>query len=338
MKSHVKAVVIGGGVVGCSVLYHLARAGWTDIMLIERSELTSGSSWHAAGGFHTLNGDPNVAKLQAYTVQLYKELEELSGQSCSLHLTGGVMLADSPERMDFLRLAHAKGRYLGMDTELITPSEAKAMFPFMDESHFVGAMWDPVEGHLDPSGTTHAYAKSAQKLGAEIVLRNPVKELTQDPDGTWNVITEKGTVKAEHIVNCGGLWAREIGRLLNELKRAQKRGVYMVAFSHAKLPKMPGEVFSYGLDESALESFWRHRMIVVADDRTTLIGATEDRPTDSAVISETAAIAEVATSQVALDITLLTRRDGRDVRDVMARMLGDRVGRLDSLLEAQQSG
>ncbi|RWP41458.1 MAG: FAD-dependent oxidoreductase [Mesorhizobium sp.] len=214
MKSHAKAVVIGGGVVGCSVLYHLAKAGWTDIMLIERSELTSGSSWHAAGGFHTLNGDPNVAKLQAYTVQLYREIEELSGQSCSLHLTGGVMMADTPERMDFLRLAHAKGRYLGMDTELITPSEAKAMFPLMDEAHFVGAMWDPVEGHLDPSGTTHAYAKAARKLGAEIVLRNRVVELTQEVDGTWNVVTEQGTVKAEHVVNCGGLWAREIGRMV----------------------------------------------------------------------------------------------------------------------------
>ncbi|PLP60570.1 glycine cleavage system protein T [Mesorhizobium loti] len=214
MKSHVKAVVIGGGVVGCSVLYHLAKAGWTDVMLIERSELTSGSSWHAAGGFHTLNGDPNVAKLQAYTVQLYKELEELSGQSCSLHLTGGIMMADTPERMDFLRLAHAKGRYLGMDTELITPSEAKAMFPLMDEKNFVGAMWDPVEGHLDPSGTTHAYAKAARKLGAEIVLRNRVIELTQEVDGTWNVVTEQGTVKAEHVVNCGGLWAREVGRMV----------------------------------------------------------------------------------------------------------------------------
>lgn len=214
MKSHAKAVVIGGGVVGCSVLYHLAKAGWTDIMLIERSELTSGSSWHAAGGFHTLNGDPNVAKLQAYTVQLYKEIEELSGQSCSLHLTGGVMMADTPERMDFLRLAHAKGRYLGMDTELITPSEAKAMFPLMDETNFVGAMWDPVEGHLDPSGTTHAYAKAARKLGAEIVLRNRVVELTQEVDGIWNVVTEQGTIKADHVVNCGGLWAREIGRMV----------------------------------------------------------------------------------------------------------------------------
>ena len=214
MKSHAKAVVIGGGVVGCSVLYHLARAGWTDVMLIERSELTSGSSWHAAGGFHTLNGDPNVARLQAYTVQLYKEIEELSGQSCSLHLTGGVMMADTPERMDFLRLAHAKGRYLGMDTELITPSEAKAMFPLMDERNFVGAMWDPVEGHLDPSGTTHAYAKAARKLGAEVVLRNRVVELTQAVDCTWNVVTEQGTVRAEHVVNCGGLWAREVGRMV----------------------------------------------------------------------------------------------------------------------------
>ncbi|TIU83989.1 MAG: FAD-binding oxidoreductase, partial [Mesorhizobium sp.] len=119
-----------------------------------------------------------------------------------------------PERMDFLRLAHAKGRYLGMDTELITPSEAKAMFPLMDETNFVGAMWDPVEGHLDPSGTTHAYAKAARKLGAEIVLRNRVVELTQEIDGTWNVVTEQGTVQAEHVVNCGGLWAREIGRMV----------------------------------------------------------------------------------------------------------------------------
>jgi dimethylglycine dehydrogenase len=214
MKSHARAVVIGGGVVGCSVLFHLARAGWTDVVLIERSELTSGSSWHAAGGFHTLNGDPNVAKLQAYTVSLYDELERISGQSCSLHLTGGVMMADTEERMDFLRLTHARGRALGMQTELITPSEAKAMFPLMDESHFVGALWDPVEGHLDPSGTTHAYAKAARALGAEIELRNRVIELTQDPDGMWNVVTENGTIRAEHVVNAGGLWAREIGRMV----------------------------------------------------------------------------------------------------------------------------
>ena len=213
MKDSYRAVVIGGGVTGCSVLYHLAKAGWADIVLIERSELTAGSSWHAAGGFHTLNGDPNVARLQAYTINLYEELEELSGQSCSLHLVGGFMMADSPERMDFLRTLHAKGRYLGMETELVTPSEAKAMFPLMDETNFVGGLWDPVEGHLDPSGTTHAYAKAARRLGAEIVLRNRVVDLTQAPDGAWNVVTEQGTVKAEHVVNAGGLWAREVGRM-----------------------------------------------------------------------------------------------------------------------------
>ena len=214
MKDAYRVVVIGGGVVGCSVLYHIAKAGWTDIALVERSELTSGSSWHAAGGFHTLNGDRNIAKLQAYTIGLYKELEEISGQSCGLHLTGGIKLAESPERMDFLRTLHAKGRHMGMQTELITPSEAKTLFPLMDESNFVGAMWDPVEGHLDPSGTTHAYAKAAKILGAEIVLRNPVTDLTQMPDGTWNVVTEKGTIKAEHVVNAGGLWAREVGRMV----------------------------------------------------------------------------------------------------------------------------
>lgn len=214
MQSQARAVVIGGGVVGCSVLFHLAKAGWTDVLLIERSELTSGSSWHAAGGFHTLNGDPNVAKLQAYTVSLYDELEKISGQSCGLHLTGGVMMADTEERMDFLRMTHARSRCLGMETEIITPSEAKAMFPLMNERHFVGALWDPVEGHLDPSGTTHAYAKAAQKLGAQIELRNRVVEITQATDGTWQVVTEKGTVTTEHVVNAGGLWAREVGRMV----------------------------------------------------------------------------------------------------------------------------
>src|SRR3712207_3032925 len=105
MKSHVQVAVIGGGVVGCSVLYHLTKIGWKDVALIERSDLTSGSTWHAAGGFHTLNGDPNVAKLQAYTVGLYKEIEAISGQSCGLHLTGGLQLADTPERLEWLKMA-----------------------------------------------------------------------------------------------------------------------------------------------------------------------------------------------------------------------------------------
>ena len=120
-EADTQVVVIGGGVVGASVLYHLTKAGWTDVMLLERRELTAGSTWHAAGGMHTLNGDPNVARLQQYTIQLYEEIERVSGQDCSIHLPGGLMLADTEVRMDFLRMAQARGRYLGMELELISP-------------------------------------------------------------------------------------------------------------------------------------------------------------------------------------------------------------------------
>ncbi|HXQ32177.1 MAG TPA: FAD-dependent oxidoreductase [Steroidobacteraceae bacterium] len=214
MRTHVQAAVIGGGVVGASVLYHLTKAGWKDVLLIERAELTSGSTWHAAGGMHTVNGDPNVAKLQQYTINLYKEIERISGQSCSVHITGGIMLAGTPERLDWLKMAKARGRYLGMELELLSVAEAKKIFPLLDEAHFLGAMYDPIEGHVDPYGVTHAYAKCAQLAGAEIVRQTRVTDLKARSDGTWDVITTAGTVHAEHVVNAGGLWAREIGRFV----------------------------------------------------------------------------------------------------------------------------
>jgi dimethylglycine dehydrogenase len=214
MKTHAQAVVIGGGVVGASVLYHLTKAGWKDVLLIERAELTSGSTWHAAGGMHTVNGDPNVAKLQQYTIQLYKEIETISGQSCGVHITGGVMLAGTRERLDWLKMAKARGRYLGMELEIISVEEAARLFPLMDKKHFVGGLYDPIEGHVDPYGVTHAYAKSAQIGGAEIVRQTRVTDLKARADGTWDVITDKGNVHAEHVVNAGGLWAREVGRMV----------------------------------------------------------------------------------------------------------------------------
>jgi len=221
--------VIGGGVVGCSVLYHLTKKGWKDVLLLERDQLTSGSTWHAAGGFHTLNGDPNVAMLQSYTVGLYKELEEISGQSCGLHLSAGIMLADTPERMEFLKTTVAKGRYLGMDTGIISVSEAKNYFPFIEEQHFIGALLDPNEGHLDPSGTTYAYAKAAKLGGATIEVQTKVESLEQKPDGTWRVITNKGVVECEHVVNAGGLWAREVGRMVGiELPVLAMEHMYLV--------------------------------------------------------------------------------------------------------------
>jgi len=213
VKSTAQVVVIGGGVVGASVLYHLTQAGWTDVVLLERRELTAGSTWHAAGGMHTINGDPNVAALQRYTVQLYEELEKSSGVSCGVHLTGEVMLADSEDRMDWLRMVHARGRYLGMDTELISVSEAAQKIPFLVEEHFVGALWDPVGGHVDPSGVTHAYAAAARMAGAEIYRNTWAYDIVANSDDTWDVVTEEGTITCEHFVNCGGLWAREVGRM-----------------------------------------------------------------------------------------------------------------------------
>jgi dimethylglycine dehydrogenase len=215
MKNEFQAVVIGGGVVGASVLYHLTKAGWKDVVLLERRELTAGSTWHAAGGMHTLNGDPNVARLQQYTINLYQEIEKVSGQSCSIHLCGGLMLADTEDRMDFLRMAVARGRYLGMDLEMITPSEARDIFPVMDPEYFVGALYDRVEGHVDPTGVTRAYVKCAQLAGAEVRLHTLVTGLSQRPDETWDVEIEDGDpIHAEHVVNAGGLWAREVGRMV----------------------------------------------------------------------------------------------------------------------------
>ncbi len=213
MKTHAAVVVIGGGVVGCSVIYHLTKLGLRDVVLIERSELTSGSTWHAAGGFHTLNADTNMAALQGYTIRLYRELEELTGQSCSLHHVGGITLAESPERLDFLKSARAMHRHMGLDTELIGPEEIRELSPITNTDGVLGALYDPLDGHLDPSGTTHAYAKAAQMQGAEIVLRNRVLETSPRADGGWDVVTEQGTIVAEKLVNAAGLWAREVGAM-----------------------------------------------------------------------------------------------------------------------------
>ena len=178
---------------GASVLYHLTKAGWTDVVLLERKQLTSGSTWHAAGGMHTLNGDPNVAKLQQYTINLYQEIEAASGQSCCIHLPGGLMLADTRERLDWLRMAQARGRYLGMDLEIISPAEAKAIFPLLEDQYFVGALYDPDEGQRRPvPASRNAYAICARNAGAEVYTDTWSPTCSQRADGTWDVITDQG--------------------------------------------------------------------------------------------------------------------------------------------------
>ncbi len=213
MKGHYRAVVIGGGVVGASVLYHLAKLGWSDVALIERKELTAGSTWHAAGGFHPLNNDLNISSLQTYTINLYKEIQQESGQDIGIVNSGGIMLAASAARWEHLKYMRTIFQTMGIEPELVTPSQIQDMFPLMDTSDLFGGLLHEYEGHLDPHSTTMAYAKAAQLRGAEVILRNQVLDLNYRPEGAWDVITENGVIVAEHVVNAGGLWARKVGKM-----------------------------------------------------------------------------------------------------------------------------
>ncbi|MEM6385496.1 MAG: FAD-dependent oxidoreductase [Pseudomonadota bacterium] len=213
MKSQYRVVVIGGGVVGASVLYHLAKFGWTDVVMLERRRLASGSSWHAAGGIHALNADPNMAALQAYTIDLLSEIEAESGQNIGLHMTGGLTLAGTPERWEWLQANYRVFQSIGIDDcELISPEEAQKRCPIMSTDGVLGAMWADREGYIDTTGTVQAYATAAKKRGAEYYEETKVDRLMQTSDG-WIVHTDKGDITCEHVVNAGGLWAKQVGRM-----------------------------------------------------------------------------------------------------------------------------
>ena len=245
MKTSYRAVVIGGGVVGASVLYHLAKLGWPDVALIERSELTAGSTWHAAAGFHALNGDPNIAALQDYTINLYKEIEEESGQNVGLHMTGGVNIATNQSRWEQLKAGWATFKAIGVDTaRLVTPEEIRELTGgVIVTDDLLGGLYDSNEGYLDPYGTTHAYAGAAKKRGADIILRNRVLELKQRADGTWDVVTEQGTIHTEHVVNAGGLWAKQVGLMAGvDLPVTPMEHHYLVTDTVEGLKNLPGEL------------------------------------------------------------------------------------------------
>jgi len=212
MKNQYRVVVIGGGVVGASVAYHLTKFGWSDIALLERDVLTAGSSWHAAGGFHALNADPNIAALQSYTIDLLTELTAESGINIGMHMTGGIEFACAPARWEWLQSAYRTFQSLGLnDVELIGPDEIKRRCPIINTDGIIGGMYSAREGHIDPSAVVHAYARCAKMRGADIVEHTKVEDLRQRPDGSWDVITDKGTIIAEHVVNAGGLWAKKVG-------------------------------------------------------------------------------------------------------------------------------
>ena len=213
METNAKVVIIGGGVVGCSILFHLAKFGLKDCILLERKELTSGSSWHAAGNVHVISNDPNISRLMAYTIRLYKEIEETSGHSTGFKPSGGFYLASNEIWADYLKRERSKARYMGLDQEFISLEEVAKKNPLIDPKRYISALWDPIDGEVDPSGVTYAFAKAAKVHGAKYYNNTVVKDTKQKPDSTWDVITDKGNINAEIVINAGGLWAREVGQM-----------------------------------------------------------------------------------------------------------------------------
>ena len=213
MDTRAKVVIIGGGVVGCSILYHLAKRGWKDVVLLERQELTAGSSWHAAGNLFTLTAPGNAAVLQKYTIDLYPELEQESGQDCGLHYNGELLVAKDEEEVKTLSIAHAFGKRYGIESEFIIPDQAKRLAPTLKTDDLTAILHEKTAGYCDPASVTHAFAKAARNHGATIHRHTPVLETNQRDDGKWDVVTPSGTITADYLVNAAGLWGREVAAL-----------------------------------------------------------------------------------------------------------------------------
>lgn len=213
MRTHAQAVVIGGGVIGCSILYHLAKLGWSDVVLLERDELTSGSTWHAAANIHGLHDSTNISRIQHYTMNLYKELEAETGQSCGVFQPGSLYLAQTENREHQLRLQAAKARLYGLNFHEVSRDEAERLHPLVNFDGIRCIMWEPDGGNVDPSGVTNAYAVGARKMGAEIHRFTPVTGTEQQPDGSWTVRTPKGDIATQWVINAAGLWGREVAAM-----------------------------------------------------------------------------------------------------------------------------
>ena len=213
MKTHAQVVVIGGGLVGCSILYHLAKLGWSDVVLLERDELTSGSTWHAAANIHGLHDNNNITRIQHYTMNLYKELEKETGQGCGVFQPGSLYLAQTEEREHQLRLQEAKAKFYGLNFYEIDRQKALELHPLAQFDDIRCIMFEPEGGNVDPSGVTMAYAAGARQMGATIERFCPVTGTEQQPDGSWMVRTKKGDIQAQWVVNAGGLWGREVAAM-----------------------------------------------------------------------------------------------------------------------------
>jgi dimethylglycine dehydrogenase len=216
MTDHARVVIIGGGAVACSALYHLALMGWTECILLERAELTSGSTWHAAGNCPTFSTGWNVIKLQRYGNELYARLAAEGEPPLTWHPTGSIRLAHRRDRMDEFRHVAAMARAQGLELEVITPGEARGLYPFLELDDLEGALFDPYDGDVDPSQLTQAFAKAAREKGCQIRRFTRVIGLEPRPGGAWRVITDKGEIECETLVNAAGYRAGEIMAMVGE--------------------------------------------------------------------------------------------------------------------------
>ena len=227
-----RVVIIGGGVVGTSSLYHLAKAGWTDCVLLEKNELTAGSTWHAAGNVPTFSTSWSIMNMQRYSTELYARLGDEVDYPMNYHQTGSIRLAHTAERMQEFKRAASMGKYQGMDLEILTPEQVKERYPFIETHDLMGALYDPNDGDIDPAQLTQALAKGARDMGAKILRFTPATGVTQNDDDTWIVHTEKGDIHADYVVNAAGYYAQRVGEWF---KPYGGRTVPMMVMSHQYL-------------------------------------------------------------------------------------------------------
>ncbi|MEM8653289.1 MAG: FAD-dependent oxidoreductase [Pseudomonadota bacterium] len=223
-----RVVIIGGGVVGTSTLYHLAKAGWTDCVLLEKNELTAGSTWHAAGNCPNFSGSWAVMNMQRYGLEMYRTLADDVDYPMNYHVTGSLRLAHSKERMQEFERVAGMGRYQGLEMPIMTASEMQEYHPFMEIHELAGGMWDPLDGDIDPAQLTQALAKGARDLGGRIERFCPATGIERDGD-EWIVKTDKGDIRCDYVANCAGYYAQRVGEMF---KPFGGRTVPMVVMSH----------------------------------------------------------------------------------------------------------
>ncbi len=213
MKNQAQVVIIGGGIMGASLLYHLAELGCTDTILVEKDELTSGSTWHAAGQCPSITGSFNLAKMHAYSNDLYPRLEGLTGQYVSWHKSGGIRLATNERELAWFKYIHGFSKIIGFDMDIIDPAEIRRINPFMTTDGVIAGAYTTGDGHADPSGICNALAIGARAMGATIIRKNRVIGLVQLPSGEWDVATEQGVIRAQIVVNAAGCYARQVAQM-----------------------------------------------------------------------------------------------------------------------------